>query len=70
MAVIISVRHTEKTWNVNIGTSVPYRVFEKIESIVAEEDAARAVVIRRLLLRGIAAHERDGKLDEAGNGQD
>ncbi len=52
MAVIISVRHTEKTWNVNIGTSVPYRVFEKIESIVAEEDAARAVVIRRLLLRG------------------
>jgi hypothetical protein len=70
MAAIISARHSDKTWNVNIGTSVPYLVFEKLESIVAEENAARAVVIRKLLLRGIAAYELDGKLDEASNGQD
>ena len=54
MAAIISARHTEKTWNVNIGTSVPYQVFEKLESIVEEENTARAVIIRRLLMRDIA----------------
>jgi hypothetical protein len=50
---------------VNVGTSLPYAIFDKLELIVKEEHTSRAVVIRRLLLRGIAAYERDGLLDDA-----
>jgi hypothetical protein len=55
---------THRTWNVNVGTSLPYGVFDQLELIVKEQHTSRAVVIRRLLLRGIAAFERDGLLDD------
>jgi hypothetical protein len=51
---------------VNVGTSLPYAIFDKLEGIVKEQHTSRAVVIRRLLLRGIAAYERDGMLDDPG----
>jgi hypothetical protein len=57
---------TQRTWSVNVGTSLPYAIFDKLEGIVKEQHTSRAVVIRRLLLRGIAAYERDGLLDEPG----
>jgi hypothetical protein len=59
-------RITQRTWSVNVGTSLPYAIFDKLELIVKEQHTSRAVVIRRLLLRGIAAYERDGLLDEPG----
>lgn len=55
----------QRNWSVNVGTSLPYGIFDKLERIVEEQHTSRAVVIRRLLLRGIAAYERDGQLDEA-----
>ena len=57
---------SQKSWNVNVGTSLPYAIFEEIELIVKEQHTSRAVVIRRLMLRGIAAFERDGLLDDPG----
>lgn len=62
-------RITQRTWNVNVGTSLPYAIFDKLELIVKEQHTSRAVVIRRLLLRGIAAYERDGLFDEPGEAE-
>ena len=54
----------DRAFNVNIGSSVPNTVFDEIECIASQSHRGRADVIRRLLLRGMAAYQRDGQLDE------
>lgn len=39
-------------------------VFQEIEAIAIREDRSRSKVLEKLILRGLAAYRRDGRLDE------
>ena len=46
------------------GQAYRTRFFDEVENIVIDRNEVRADVVRRLLLRGLAAYRRDGLLDE------
>lgn len=49
---------------IHTGTSVPLGAFEEIEMLAGERNMKIAKVLRKLLLRGLAAYHRDGLLEE------
>ena len=49
-------------FGVNIGTSVPPRVFDDIESLASQLGVTKSEVLRRLVTRGLAECQRDGRL--------
>lgn len=51
-------------FRVYVGTSFPNAVFCEIEMLAKEHRLAAAQVVRQLFLRGLAAYQRDGSLDD------
>ena len=51
-------------FRVYVGTSFPNTVFCEIELLAKEHGLAAAQVVRELFLRGLAAYQRDGQLQE------
>jgi len=52
-------------FNVYVGTTFRHEVFCEIEALAANYQLANAQVVRELFLRGLAAYNRDGRLNEA-----
>lgn len=47
------------------ATILPW-IVEELERIAIREDRTRSAVIERILIRGIVAYQKDGKLTEPG----
>ncbi len=45
-----------------VGTTVPNSIFTEIERLSGESQLRRAQVARALIIRGLAAYYRDGKM--------
>lgn len=47
---------------VYLGTSLPNSIFGEIEQLAKESNLGKAQIARALVIRGLAAHYRDGQL--------
>ncbi len=57
-------KNIEGTVRVTIGATVLPELDQMLTAISAHEDRSKSRVIEKMLLRGLAAYKRDGRLDE------
>lgn len=57
-------RSKGESWSVNVATSIEPKVFEVLEEVAARNGLTKSHILRAFFLRGMAAYNRDGKLNE------